>query len=104
MKHRKQILSGLLAGMMLMGLAACGQSGGAPSSAGTQSTDQVQEEGTAPAPDNSGADNAVGGNGNVLVVYYSATGNTEEAAGDIADLTGGTMFELEPAIPIPMRT
>ena len=99
MKHRKQILSGLLAGMMLMGLAACGQSGGAPSSAGTQSTDQVQEEGTAPAPDNSGADNAVGGNGNVLVVYFSATGNTEEVAGYIADAANGDLFEITPADP-----
>ena len=34
-----------------------------------------------------------------MVVYYSATGNTEEAAGYIADLTGGMLFELEPADP-----
>lgn len=35
-------------------------------------------------------------NGNVLVVYYSATGNTEEAANYIAEVTGGNVFELEP--------
>ena len=33
------------------------------------------------------------------MVYFSATGNTEEAAGYIADLTGGNLFELEPAEP-----
>lgn len=33
------------------------------------------------------------------MVYYSATGNTEEAAGSIANLTGGDLFELVPADP-----
>lgn len=37
--------------------------------------------------------------GNVLVVYYSATGNTEEVANAIANATGGDLFELEPAQP-----
>ena len=35
----------------------------------------------------------------ILVVYFSATGNTEEAAGYIADLTGGDLLELAPADP-----
>ena len=35
----------------------------------------------------------------VLVVYYSATGNTEEAANYIAQATGGDLFELEPVEP-----
>lgn len=37
--------------------------------------------------------------GNTLVVYFSATGNTEQAAAYIADITGGDLFELEPAAP-----
>lgn len=37
--------------------------------------------------------------GNTLVVYFSATGNTEQAAAYIADITGGDLFELEPADP-----
>ena len=37
--------------------------------------------------------------GNTLVVYFSATGNTEQAATYIADITGGGLFELEPADP-----
>lgn len=38
-------------------------------------------------------------NGKTLVVYYSATGNTEEAAKVIADETGGDLFEIEPKEP-----
>lgn len=34
-----------------------------------------------------------------LVVYYSATGNTEEAANLIAQETNGDLFELEPVEP-----
>lgn len=34
-----------------------------------------------------------------LRVYFSATGNTEQAATYIADITGGDLFELEPADP-----
>lgn len=37
--------------------------------------------------------------GKTLVVYYSATGNTEAVANYIADATGGDLFELEPADP-----
>lgn len=37
--------------------------------------------------------------GNVLVVYFSATGNTEEVAGYIAEATGGDVFELVPVEP-----
>lgn len=37
--------------------------------------------------------------GNVLVVYYSATGNTQNVANIIADITGGDLFELEPVEP-----
>ena len=36
---------------------------------------------------------------NVLVVYFSATGNTEEVAGYIAEAAGGDLFELTPADP-----
>lgn len=35
--------------------------------------------------------------GKTLVVYYSATGNTENVANYIAAATNGDLFELEPA-------
>ena len=37
--------------------------------------------------------------GRTLVVYFSATGNTEAVANYIAQATGGDLFELEPAEP-----
>ena len=37
--------------------------------------------------------------GKTLVVYFSATGNTERVAEMIAETTGGDLFELEPADP-----
>lgn len=40
-----------------------------------------------------------GAEGKTLVVYFSATGNTEHVAEMIAEATGGDLFELEPADP-----
>ena len=45
------------------------------------------------------AEEPVSEEGRTLVVYYSATGNTEAVANVIADATGGDLFELEPAEP-----
>ena len=44
------------------------------------------------------ADNTANG-GKTLVVYFSATGNTENAANYIAEATGADLFELVPADP-----
>ena len=51
--------------------------------------ESAQETGTS---DTSGARN-------VLVVYYSATGNTENVANIIAETTDGDLFALEPVEP-----
>ena len=40
-----------------------------------------------------------GTQGKTLVVYFSATGNTERVAEVIADTTGGELFKLEPVDP-----
>lgn len=45
------------------------------------------------------AENSDAEGGKTLVVYYSASGNTEEVANTIAEVTGGDLFELEPAEP-----
>lgn len=49
--------------------------------------------GTESTENGAGTENA---GGKTLVVYYSASGNTEEAAGYIASATGADLFELEP--------
>lgn len=46
----------------------------------------------------SAADPAEAG-GNILIAYFSWSGNTEAMAGLIAEQTGGTLFEIAPAAP-----
>ena len=41
------------------------------------------------------------GNKNVLVAYFSWSGNTEEMAAYIAEQTGGDLLEIQPATPYP---
>ena len=79
----KKIAVLLMSSVMAAGLAACSSGGSTDTSAA--SGQNTQE--------------ASSGNGNTLVVYYSATGNTERAAQYIADATGGDIFELEPVDP-----
>ena len=42
---------------------------------------------------------AAGGHANVLVAYFSCTGNTEGVAKLIAEKTGGTLWEIVPEVP-----
>ena len=109
----KRILSMLLVGVTAIGLlAGCSSNTDDTQNAGADNTAaEENQDSTADSSDNAdaaqtaeqsgtedGAD-AASGSGNVLVVYYSATGNTEEVANYIADATGGDLFEVEPAEP-----
>jgi flavodoxin len=88
----KKLTALFLSLAMLFGLAACGNGNNSNSSASesseTENSQTSSAEGT-PAETE----------GETLVVYFSATGNTEQAAAYIADITGGDLFELEPADP-----
>ena len=103
MKTWKRLFGCLLAGTMLLSLAACG---GNDSPADDQAAAQLQEE-TAPPADTAGntaAPEASAGentadSGSVLVVYYSASGHTKTVAGYIAQATGGDIFEITPVEP-----
>lgn len=89
----KKLISVLLAGITTVSLlAGC--------SAGTENTQEDIAGST--AQDEDQADTGAGaaaGSGNTLIVYYSATGNTEDVANMIADATGGDLFELEAVEP-----
>ena len=106
MKQWKRFLSCVLAGSLALALAACGQQSAGGSSAGDQSVEQSREEVSSSAAqsaagfgaDASGTESGAG-SGSVLVVYYSATGNTESAANYIAQATVGDLFEITPAQP-----
>ena len=114
----KRFAAILLSFVMVMGLAACGSQ--APSSsqaASSQGSSAASSEAASSEASSSEAASSEAASseassqaepsqpeaqpeeGGTLVVYFSATGNTEEAAGYIAQLTGGDLFELEPADP-----
>lgn len=80
---------------MALSLAAC--SGGEPSS--NDDSAAPSASGEAPSSQQQSDGEIEGEAGGTLVVYYSASGNTEQVANYIADATGGDLFELEPADP-----
>lgn len=80
---------------MALSLAAC--SGGEPSS--NDDSAAPSTSGEAPSSQQQSDGETEGEAGGTLVVYYSASGNTEQVANYIADATGGDLFELEPADP-----
>lgn len=96
---------------MALGLAACSSGTPSPSESNTPEISAPQtsseepessveaESSGASTSQSDGSEKAESTDGNTLVVYFSATGNTEQAATYIADLTGGDLFELEPADP-----
>lgn len=80
---------------MALSLAAC--SGGAPSS--NDESAAPSASGEVPSSQQQSDGETEGEAGGTLVVYYSASGNTEQVANYIADATGGDLFELEPTDP-----
>ena len=65
-------------------------------SEGTAPADQSSETAAQPEPS---AKEPESGEGKTLVVYYSATGNTEDVANYIVDATGADVLKLEPVEP-----
>ena len=114
----KRTLSLLLSLVMALSLTACGgnenssssqvssaapESSAAESSA-SESSSEASSEISSEAPSSSevgseAAESEDASGSNVLVVYYSATGNTAEVAQYIADSTGGDLFEIQPVEP-----
>lgn len=93
MKKATALLMALLAAI---GLAACGNTD--PSGSWTAESSAPSEEISALSDGETAAQTLVA-DGKTLVVYYSATGNTEKVANYIAQSTGADLFKLEPAEP-----
>lgn len=85
-KIMKKMMTLIMSGLLLFGLAACGN-------------EQRAADGGADETVSDAANTENMESGKTLVVYYSASGNTKEAAEYIAAATGGDLFELEPAEP-----
>ena len=91
----KKLTALLMSLMMIVSLAACGS--GTPNSSAPEAS---APESTLPAePESEAPQEQEPQTGKTLVVYFSATGNTETAANYIAQATGGDLFELEPTDP-----
>ena len=99
--NMKKLVTVFLSLAMALSLAACGTSASnetsAPDSSAPADSSEMQEdtESAASAEETESGEET----GSTLVVYFSATGNTEQAAQYIADITGGELFELEPVEP-----
>ena len=100
MRTWKRLFSCLLAGAMALSLAACGgnDSGATDGQTQEQAAPPADTGADTAAPETSGEETTAE-SGNVLVAYYSATGNTENIANYIAQATGGDIFEITPAEP-----
>ena len=66
---------------------------------GTEETTAAEESTEASETGTKSGTDSASAEGRTLVVYYSATGNTEAVANYIAQATGGDLFELEPVDP-----
>ena len=92
----KKLTALFLSLAMILGLAACNS--GTPSSTPSVPS-EVPAENETPSSQPENSEGTEGENGSTLVIYFSATGNTEQAADYIADITGGDLFQLEPTDP-----
>lgn len=100
MTKRKAVL--IAAACAALGLMAGCSSDNAETTAAVQEQTTAEAESAAETEESSGEETAAedtAGAGKTLVVYFSATGNTENVANYIADVTGGDLFELEPVEP-----
>lgn len=83
--------------LMITSLAACGSNEtNTPAPSEPESSELQSAQDSTMESEASQEESATG---KTLVVYFSATGNTESAANYIAQATGGDLFELEPAEP-----
>lgn len=109
----RKVITILLSILLVSSLAVCGdnqQAGGAASEPSSELADETLSEPeaalqTSETLSDSLAENENNTNdagvesmgGKTLIVYYSASGNTEEVADHIASVTGGDLFEIVPA-------
>lgn len=108
----RKLIAICLIGVMAMGLlAGCGGKQSQSASASSIQSDKSETENTdtaentetvsnlAESSDVADASDTMKNEGKVLVVYYSATGTTKGVAQNLAKVTDGDLFEIEPVEP-----
>lgn len=89
---KKKVFSIILAGVLVLGLAACSQN------AETETASTAETTAMATQTAESQADEAEEGE-KTLIAYFSWSGNTEKLANMIQQETAGDLFEITPAEP-----
>lgn len=99
----KKLTALLLSVVLVLSLAACGSANKpAPSTTQPETSAPTEQPATEPSESSSTAPaesepETQPKTGKTLVVYYSASGNTERVAKDIAEAAGADLFEIVPA-------
>lgn len=114
----KKVFGMVLSVIFVLSLTACGNTNSANLSESNTTTSQNEQTTTEKSTENtsieelsettidisitenqeSSTDITPETNNNILVVYYSASGNTKRVAEDIAETTGADLFEIVPTI------
>ena len=106
---KKKVIRILLTALMVFSLSACSQTAGTgnpdagngnagSSDNGNADNGNVQAD-SGSQTDGAGTDGAQ--TGNVLIAYFSWSGNTAEMASYIQEQTGGDLYEIVPVTPYP---
>ena len=98
----KKLLSILTLCFVLLTLTACGSANTATAPTEAESKSAATETESAPTETENGAAESSDyqtSDGRALVVYFSATGNTEALAETIAETTGAELYEIVPEEP-----
>ncbi|MBR2812896.1 MAG: flavodoxin [Solobacterium sp.] len=91
----KKVLSILAAAALNFSLAACGSTENSKQTAGVKAS-ETEEQPPVTETENTAEEQNQTADKDVLVVYFSATGNTEDIAGKIAAVTDAEMYEILP--------
>ena len=92
----KKLIALLLSLMLVFSLAACGNNPQAAETEPATSTPVSEETQEPETSEETEAADTESTGGKTLVVYYSASGNTENVSNVIAKTLGADLFELEP--------
>ena len=95
----KKLIALLLSLMLVFSLAACGNNPQAAETEPATSTPVSEETQEPETSEETEAADTKSTGGKTLVVYYSASGNTENVSNVIAKTLGADLFELEPVEP-----
>ena len=94
----KGIIASAVGILLLFGLTACGNSTASlVESSSPQTLNDISE--TSDTVSDAASDSSSADENKTLIVYFSASGSTENVADVIAEETGGNLFELKPVNP-----